>query len=659
MTDPRRPITAADLWKLARVGTPRPAPTGGFAVVGVATYDVETNEKKERLWRIDDAGARALTLAEVSSSSPAVSPDGRTLAFLRKPVGKDHPQLHVMPLDGGEARCLSDFPLGAGDPKWFPDGQRLGCLVTLFREAPPIERTRALDAERKKKKVRPLVTEDRVYRFWDHWLTDGEIHHVFEVDVAGVTARDLTPTLDQWFDLMDPDGQYDISPDGLELAFAANATTAPHATIRSAIYTTPIAGGSISCLTADNPADDVRPRYSPDGRWLVYGAKRDLANYTDRVRLARVDRKSGTHEILTEGWDSSASDWEFAGGAHLVLEAEEQGRSCLYQLDVGNGDLSRLLARRGSLHGACPARDGFVWAQHSSLATPPEVARIALASGDVEIVSHFNDAAMADFALAQVEERDFPGAGGDRVHMFVLTPPGASGPLPLVQVLHGGPYGAHHDGWHWRWNPQLFAAPGYVCAFVNFHGSAGFGQAFSDAVHGDWGGRAAQDILLATDLLVEDGVADPKRLAITGGSYGGYMAAWLPTQTDRFACAIAHAAVANLPAIMAGDFTFGVDTELGAAPWERPATNAALDRFDPAAHGASYRTPMLVLHGEKDYRVPYEQGLELYGILQARGVPSRLVIYPDENHWVLKPQNSLHWYAEVHGWLARWLAVKP
>ncbi|MFT3775083.1 MAG: S9 family peptidase [Minicystis sp.] len=660
MNDTRtsRRITPADLWNLPRVGMPAPAPDGSFVVVGVTTYPETGDEGRERLWLVPTSGDRTprpLTAADVGSSQPAVSPDGKTLAFVRKPAGGTAPQLHVMPLDGGEARKVTDLPLGASDPRWLPDGKRVIVTSSLYKGALDIEATRKLHEERAKAGDRPHVTEDRVYRFWDRWLTDGDVPHFFLVDVESGTIRDLIPTSDRWFDLMDPDGEHDVSPDGAEVAYAAHLVVGPTELMRYAIFTVSVAGGEPRCLTPDNPAEDKRPRYSPDGRYLVFGAKRDLHNYADRVRLVRLDRRTGEQVTLTEGWDRAPSAWEFIDDDTLLIEVEDRGRSCLFRLSVSAGGTPTPVARDGSIHGARPARDGFVYVQHQALTRPPEVARVPAQGGAVERLTRFTADAMEGFDLARVEEMEITGAGGDPVHLYLLLPPGEHArPYPLVQMIHGGPYGIHADAWHFRWNAQTFAAAGYAVALVNFHGSSSYGERFANAVLGDWGGKAAEDILRATDELVARGIADPNRLALAGGSFGGYMACWIPTQTDRFRCTVVHAPVYDTGSLCAGDITQGVDVEIG-APWDLPASRERIDRWSPAAHTASYRTPTLVLHGERDFRCTVTHGLELYGMLKAKGVPARLVHYPDENHWILKRKNSLHWYGEVLGWLARYL----
>ncbi len=640
MSASRRKITPRDLWTLTRVGVPVPSRDGRLAVVGATTYDIEANQGTERLWLLPER--RPLTAADVSSGHPAVRADGGAVAFLRKPAGAQVVQLWVMPIDGtAEPRQLTDFPLGCTDPRWFPDGRRLAVLAPVYRDALTLDGTRALAAERAGK-PRPRVSEDRLYRFWDRWLTDGEVHHVFVVDADTGATVDLTPQSTRWFDLFDPDGQYDIAPDGAEIVFCANATEPPYDQLRMSIFAVATAGGPARPLTPDHPADAVRPRYSPDGRHVVFGGKLDLGNMADRVRLHRLDRATGRAENLSEAWDRSAGAWAFADARTLVVEAEERGRGALFVMDIDD-PCPRRVAGGATFRGAQPA-GGFIYAQHQSMTRPPDAVRVPLSGGAIEDIGGFNDAALAELELPDPEEIEIDG-----VHTFVLRGAHAPRPGPLVQVIHGGPYGAHLDSWHWRWNQQVLAAD-HPCAFVNFHGSSGYGQAFAESVLGEWGGRAAADILRATDHLVRAGAADPARLAIAGGSFGGYMTCWLATQTDRFACAVAHSAVYNLTTLYASDVTHDIERDVGVAPWD-----LGVNRHNPAVYAPAWSTPTLVTHGEKDYRVPVEHAHEIYGMLKARRVPARLVIYPDENHWIAKPQTSLHWYGEILSWLARYL----
>ncbi len=656
------PITPEDLWSIRRVGTPAVSRSGRVVVLPVKTFDVAENVGREVLHQLrPDGTTRALTDPEASSGSPSISPDESRLAFVRaaRPrsgSGDAKPQLHVLPLDGGEARRLGDFPLGCGDPRWLPDGRRVVVVADVLREAMTLDGTRALLAERAAKKVKAHVTEDRVFRFWDRWLTDGAVQHLFVVDVETGEVCDLTPDSERWFDLMGDPGQYDVSPDGDEIVFAANSSRPPHDRMRWAIFTVDVAGArGVRCLTESNPGDDTRPRWSPDGRGVVFGQKRD-DYYGDRVRLVLLDRETHAQRVLTEAWDRSPSEWEWADAHTLVGAVEDRARVAVFSLDVRTGE-PRLLTREGSAHGVAPTDGGTIWVQHQSLSRPPEIARIA-PGGALEQVSRFNDALLARLSLVEAEELEVEGADGDRVQAFVLKQPGfdrEKKKWPLVHLIHGGPYGVFGDTWHFRWNAQVFAAAGYVVAMPNFHGSSSFGERYARSILGDWGGKPAQDVLAVTDALVARGLVDESRMAITGGSYGGYLTCWLATQTARFKCAVAHAAVFNFSTLYGSDVTQGTDLEIGAVPWGDPHARALFDKWDPARACAGYRTPMLVIHGELDYRVPVTHGLELYGILKAKGVEARLVYYPDENHWILKPQSSLHWYDEFLAWLRRHL----
>jgi dipeptidyl aminopeptidase/acylaminoacyl peptidase len=653
-----KPFAIEDLWRLRRVGRPSPAPDGSFAVVGITSYDLASDMKLERLYLTRPGGEeRAITSEDASASTPSVSPDGRQVAFLRTPPGSEHAQVHVLPLGGGEARRVTDLPLGARDPRWLPDGRRLLVVAPLYREALTVEGTRRLVALHAKRPVRPHVTEDRVYRYWDTWLTDGKVPHVLLVEAESGGVVDLTPDSERWWNFMEGEGQYDIAPDGSEVVFAANTSRPPHARMRWAIYAVATGGGETRCLTPTNPANDLRPRYAPDGRAVLYGTQRDPVSDTDRVRVALLDRASGLSTILTEAWDRSASAWEWLDARTVAIEVEERGRVAVYTIAVDES--SRAPARLplpGSVH-LSRAAGRRLFFTTESLVAAPEAACLSLTEGAVTRLTHANDEALSGFEAVGVDEIEFAGAAGDTVHGFLLYPPGfdPARTWPLLQLIHGGPLGMFGDVWHWRWNARVFAAAGYVVALVNFHGSSSYGQAWANSILGDWGGKAAEDLLLATDHLIERGFVDRARIAIAGGSFGGYMACWLTTRTNRFACAIAHAAVYQLPSLWAADVTQGAEVDLGGEPWGSPSSRAAIDRFDPASFSHECRTPMLILHGEKDYRVPVTHALQAYGILKAKGVPARLVYFPDENHFILKPRNSVEWYSEFLGWLRRFL----
>jgi len=659
-----RPMTVDDLWAIPRVGSPVPAPEGDTFAVAVTTYDMEQNRGRSRIWLVASRGGgpaahpeastpRVLTAPEYSSAEPAFSPDGRRLAFTRKIEG-GRAQLYVMPLDGGEPQKLTDLPLGVFDPKWLPDGSGIVFASMLLQGHLTPEATKTESERREKDPVKAHVTEDRLYRYWDTWLTTGEVPHLFLLDLASMNLRDLTPDSRAWFDWMEPGGQYDLSSDGKEIAFSGVVFDEARSLVRSAIFTVAVAGGPVQCLTPSHPADDVRPRYTPDGAGIVFGMSHDPFFYADRVRLMRWDRASRKATAWLDDWDRSPAHWEFGADGTLFFEAEDGGRVNAYALKGSAGP--REIARGGTIAGVSPARDGRLLFTLQSLVGPPEVYACPASGGTPSRLTRFTEPVMSKARLGEVREIAFEGAGGETVQMFVVLPPDyqPGRKYPLVHVIHGGPHGMSGDGFHFRWNGQLFASAGYIAALVNFQGSTSWGQDFAKRIQGAWGDRPFQDVMRATDLLVVSGMVDEDRMAATGGSYGGYMAAWIAGHTDRFKCIVNHAGVYDLLSQYASDVTQGRAQSMGGEPWEGLEV---IERWSPARFAAGMNTPMLVIHGEKDYRVPAAQGLECYGVLKAKGVPARLVYFPDENHWVLKPRNSQLWYREVMGWLERWLGA--
>jgi dipeptidyl aminopeptidase/acylaminoacyl peptidase len=367
--------------------------------------------------------------------------------------------------------------------------------------------------------------------------------------------------------------------------------------------------------------------------------------------MMSCERAGGTHRELFPDWDRSPSHWTFGRDGTLYLETEDTGRLSLFA--ASGAGVPKPIVRGGWISGVS-AVGGKVFFSMQSLNQPAEVHACGADGKALGRWTRFTDEVLSRAALGEVREMTFTGAHGETVQMFLVYPPGhkAGQPLPLVQVVHGGPHATSGDMFHMRWNPHLFAAPGYVSALVNFQGSTSWGQDFAQRIQGAWAERPFEDVMRATDVLVAAGIADPKRMAAAGGSYGGYMAAWIAGHTDRFRCIINHAGVYDALGQYASDVTTGRGRAWGGEAWDGLER---IDQWNPARYSAGMNTPMLVLHGERDYRVPVSHGLECYGMLKAKGVPARLVYFPDENHWVLKPRNSLLWYREVHAWLAKYL----
>ncbi len=662
-----RPMTAEVLWSMPRVGAPVVAPDGRHIAVVVTTYDVEADRGAARVWLVPTGGgiARPLTSPERDATEPSFSPDGRRLAFTtRLAGGPDRSaarQVAVLSLEGGEAEVLTDLPLGAFDPQWLPDGSGLVFGAWLFAGHLTVEDTRAERQRRVERPVRWHVTEDRLYRYWDTWLVDGRLPHLFVMDLASKEVRDLLPASELDFDWMEPSGNFDIAPDAKSLVFTGiERAGGPGGRPRRDVYRLAVGTGRPECLTGAHPVGAFGARWLPDGETVVYGYVEDPDFYADRVRLATLHVPTRRRQDLLTRWDRSPESWRPLPGGGLVFEAEDEGRRRVFVLPAGAPDdpgSPRRLTEVGSAHRPVPGADGRVWFVHDAIAMPPEVARVPLAGGALERVTSFTAEALEGVALGEVHSAVFEGAGGVPVQMFLLLPPEGRGgaPRPLVHWIHGGPHGTFGDTWHWRWCAQVVAARGWLVAMVNFQGSTSFGQDFGARIQGAWGDRPAGDVLAATDLLVGAGWADPERMAIAGGSYGGYLTAWLASTTDRFRCAVNHAGVYDLGLQYASDHTFSWRRAAGGEPWDG---RDRMDRWDPARHADGLSTPMLVVHGERDFRVPVDHALLCYGVLKAKGVPARLVYFEDENHWILRPQSSLRWYAEVLGWLARFLTPR-
>jgi dipeptidyl aminopeptidase/acylaminoacyl peptidase len=648
-------FTVGDLWAVKRVGTPVLSSDGTHVFYTVSAWDTAENRSNADVFVVPLAGGtpRRLTTSKASDTSVAVSPDGRRIAFVSRREGDAVAQLYLLSLSGGEAERLTDRPSAVSNPKWLPDGKHVAFVSSVVKGAETSEETkRALEA-REKNPVKARVSDNRLYRFWDRWLTDEEYPHIFVLDLETRAVRDLLPGATRLFDLQEGTGTFDVSPDGVTLFFSANSTEPPYRTLNRDVFSVPVAGGPVTNLTSDNVAEDGEPVVSPDGKTIAYGAERRADGWPDYTRVAVKELATGATRYLTEGWEHSVSGLSFTpDGKDLLFHAEVRARTHLYRLSLAGG-APRPLVRGGTTTGALAARGGAIVFGLHSLTRPPELMVLG-PRGDVSTLTSVNDDLVKQWDLGEVRERTFSGAGDAEVQMYLVLPPGyePGKKYPLVHLVHGGPVGTFGDGFNFRWNAQAFAAPGYVVAMVNFHGSSSFGQPFVESILGAHSDKPFTDVMRATDLLVAEGAVDPSRMAAAGGSYGGFLVNWIAGHTDRFRALVSHAGVYSLLGQFASDSTHGRHHSYGGYPY---TNRDGIEKWSPNRYASTFVTPMLILHGERDFRVPATQGLELYGTLTAKGVPARLVYYPDENHWILKGANSKHWYGEVLGWLARWL----
>ncbi len=662
-----RPMTFDDLVALHRVSDPQPSPDGSRIAYVVTDANEPENRTDSDIWIVSAAGGtpRRLTFSPKHDRHPRWSPDGRWIAF--ESNRGDAFQVWLIPADGGEAHVLTSLSTGATEPTWSPDGSRIAFLSSVFPafSDKPFAESDRLNREKsealEKSKVKAQVFERLPVRKWDS-LVDGRRSHLFVVGVTnGVQAgspKDLTPGEQDavpWSSTFAAGAEFAWSPDSKEIVH-----TASQFPVREEAWSTDhnlwavdVATGSRRQLTT-NAAADGCPRISPDGRWLAFRAQSRAGFEADRWQLHLLDRGTGALRSLTADFDSSVENISWMGSDRVVIEAEDHGTKRLWSLAVLGGGRPEPLTEGGSSGEAASVRGGAVVFTRASLDAPTAV-WIRPADGKPTKLVDPNTARLAELDLSKPESVVVKGDDGDPVQMWILRPPGfdASKKTPLVFWVHGGPQGAWMDGWSTRWNPQAWAAQGWIVAMPNPRGSTGFGQKFTDQISHDWGGRVFTDLMACADWCAAQPWIDKDRMAAAGGSYGGYMMNWFQSHTDRFKTLVTHCGVYEFHSM------YGTTDELWFDEWEHgiPWKNPDFAQHSPDRFAAKFRTPNLIIHNERDYRVPIGQGFALFTALQRQGVPSKLLYFPDEGHWVLKPQNSRLWHDTIFDWLRGYIGT--
>ena len=663
-----RLLTPQDLWAIKRVGNPALSPDGRHAVFPVQQWNIEKNKSSSNLWTValaDGAVRQLTTAAETSEDAPVWSPDGTRIAFTSKRGPDENAALYVIPFDGGEAEKIVELPGSVALPKWLADGKSIVFATTAIAELAGKWEKADLEAmkkefkRRKDSKMTAKVTENRQYRYFDHYITDVVAQRLLRVDLATKALTDLTPKIDRLF-LNSGEFRYDVSPDGKLIALELNSTAPPFRDFpQSDIYLVPTDGsGAMKNVTAENKGDDSSPIFTPDSRGVLFKRTEGTIHNGESDKLWRHELAAGRNVPVTEALDYSIGEVRAsADGRTIWLNAEEKGVVPIFRMNADGSELKAVHAT-GTSTGLDVRGDSVVFL-NDSMSRPNELFMLDPKTSAARQVTHFNDELMRGFNLGKVESYTFKGADGADIHGWLVLPPNydAAKKYPLLQLLHGGPHTMNRDSWSYRWNTQLFAAPGYIVTWVNRHGSTGFGEKFAMSIVNVWGEKPFEDIMKGTDALLERFPnIDRDRLAVAGASYGGYLATWVMGHTDRFKAIVNHAGVSNSYSQFAADVPHGFAEVMGGTPW---GDVEGLQRHNPMFYAKNFKTPTLVIHGELDYRVPLGNGLELYGVLQAQGVPSRLVVFPDENHWVLKPQNAIYWHWEMQSWLARHIGGKP
>jgi|DewCreStandDraft_5_1066085.scaffolds.fasta_scaffold00144_84 dipeptidyl aminopeptidase/acylaminoacyl peptidase len=650
-----RPFTFDDLMAIRRLGDPQVSPDGRWVAFTVTTIDKAQDTRNTDIWLVPTAGGepRQLTTHPAADARPRWSPDGRKLAFISTRDGTS--QIWVMDVTGGEPERLTRFPTGASGVLWSPDGRHLAFTAEVYPDCPDETCNHQREQERARSPVKARLYTRLLYRHWDTWK-DGKRRHLFVIPAVGGTARDLTPGDHDVppFSLGGPD-DYAFSPDGSELCFARKDSRDEAISTNSDLWIVPVRGGEPRRLTT-NPAADNSPLYSPDGRYIAYRAQERPGFESDRWRLMLYDRQTGRTRSLTEALDHWVEEFVWAPDSQrLYFTVAEGGAFPIYTVALATGEIRKLVPT-GANEGLQITPDGktLIFLRHG-FSQPAELYRVNVDGSQLAPLTRMNAERLAAIQWGEVRSIWYTGADGARVHGWIITPPGfdPAKTYPMIVLLHGGPQSVWADVFHYRWNAQLFAAAGYVIFMPNPRGSIGFGQKFIDEISGDWGGKVYEDVMRGVDYVIGLGYVDPNRIGAAGGSYGGYLVNWIAGQTDRFRALVSHAGVFNLISM------YGSTEELWFPEWEfrgTPWTNKELyERWSPHNFAQNFKTPTLVIHGELDFRVPVSEGLQMFTALQRRNVPSKLLLFPDEGHWILKPQNSELWYRTVIEWFDTYL----
>ncbi len=699
----KHPFTFEDMMKLKRVGAPVPSPDGKWVVFDCVDVDLEANTRVSHLWIASATGgeSRRLNPTLNHEARPRFSPDGKRLIWTSKAT--DPTQIWMCDFDSGSGvlvgkpHQVTNISTGADSGIWSPDGKNIVFVSAVYPDCKDDACNKQRDEEVKKSKVKAKVFSRLFYRHWNAF-TEFKRSHLFVIPSdaiaetttveAGVspapspesqptrlplqknanTPRDLIPG-DHDVPPFSLGGQdmYAISPDGLEVAYTSNIDEVEATSTNNEIFVVPISGGAAKKIST-SPGADTTPLYSPDGKYLAWRSQARAGFEADKWRLLVQNRQSGKTEDVTANIDSSVGSFDWSSdSSQIVFTAEEQGSHRLFW--VTSTAQPGLRSIKGSNTWSADdlvCRNGRVWFSKASIRAPTEIGQLKSDKVDVVTgqarelgfvdVTHMNDALLSQIDMQPLESFTFKGANDDDVQGFMVKPPGFdhNKKYPLKFLIHGGPQGAWGNEWTYRWNAELFAATGnYVVVMINFHGSTGYGQNFIDSISGDWGGKPYVDLMKGLDYVEKTfPFIDKNREAALGASYGGYMANWLLGHTNRFKCIVSHDGMFN------AESAYGTTEELwfpnwefGGPPWKK---RDVYRKWSPHEYAANFKTPTLVVHGQNDYRIDVSQGFDLFTTLQILKVPSKMLYFPDEGHWVLKPQNSRLWYKTVNDWVDQW-----
>ena len=660
-----RGFHAEDLVSMRRISSPQVSPDGKTVAYVLRTTDLEADRGRTDLWLLDlgSGESRRLTSHPAGDSEPRWAPDGGSLFFLSSRSGSN--QVWRIARDGGEATPVTDLPLDAGMLALSRDGKHLAVSMEVFVDCETLECTTERLAEEKSRQTTGRLYEGLFVRHWDVWK-DGRRSHLFVLPMGeeGVGAPvDVTAGLDA--DVPSKpfggSGEVTFTPSGNGVVFAARDAGAgePWST-NFDLYHAPVDGSSAPRRLTDNPAWDTQPVFSPDGSTLAYLAMERAGFEADRLTIVLRswnDQGSlGEARILTQKWDRSAGAIVFSpDGKTIYTAATDLGQVPLFAIDVASGKVKKLVSD-GHVRSPGLAGDRLIFGR-DDLGSPVDLYSAALDGSDLKQLTRVNAKALEGVAFGESEQFHFKGWNDEKVYGWAVKPANfeEGKKYPVAFLIHGGPQGSFGNDFHYRWNPQTYAGAGYGAVMIDFHGSTGYGQAFTDSIRDDWGGKPLEDLQKGLAAALERYPwLDGDQVCALGASYGGYMINWIAGNwSDRFRCLVNHDGLFDTRSMYySTEELWFPEWEFRGTPWENPE---AFRRNNPVEFVENWKTPMLVIHGALDFRVVETQGLATFTALQRQGIPSQLLYFPDENHWVLRPSNSMQWHQVVLDWLNRWV----
>lgn len=651
----KKPITIEDYITTPVVNDPQLSPDGELVAYTISTASLDDNRSASAVWVTDiNTGiAWQPSVGQGNDRAPRWSPDGRLLAFIS--VRDGSPQIWRVPIRGGDAVKVTSTRDGITDFLWSPDGKALFFWTDVAWG----------DSSEAARRGAPWPTEAKIftdlfYRHWNEWRL-GVRSHLFHVEIASGTVTDITPMSRDIPPLALGGRDIAISPTGTEVALVYNPDSSLATSTNNDVFVMSPDGSARQPIT-NNTGNDHTPLYSPDGRYLAYLSMATPGFEADRQQLMLYERSSGRRIAVTPRWDRSISDYRWLPDAKsIIAEVEEHGGHALYRIEVPSGRPTRIFAGGTNTAPQLSTKGDMVVFLHSSADHPTEIWTATVDGKSPHPITKVNDERYANYDLPAAETFGFAGAQGDSVFGWLIKPPGFD-PIrkyPLVYLIHGGPQGAWLDQWHSRWNYALFASRGYIVAAVNFHGSTGYGQAFTNSISRNWGGLPYDDLMKGLDVLAKLPNVDSTRMGAAGASYGGYMIYWMAGHTNRFRALVAHDGIFN-PLSMAGttEEQWFPLWEFGGSPLV-PTARAVMEKWSPANFVANWTTPMLVVHSQNDFRVDLSEGLQAFTALRLKKVPAKFLYFPDEDHFITKPRNRRLWWSTVLDWLDHYLKPGP